>query len=236
MALDIPPATYNAHERAEAAGGRDYGPDEAAKYARRFGVDDVWLLTGKGHRPSADRDHNIVRVAFDDHGKEITDGVSTASPYKPKMRGGMPVIDVSAGAGPGGLPIPVVTEHGGVVYSADAVRGEIVMPPFMIGEFSHVDPRRIHWHNVRGDSMESTLDGGDYVAVDTTDTAIGQGGVFVLRDEDGEILVKRLRKTRNDAAIMVEIISDNPKQGREIVDANRISVIGRVIARLCRVG
>ena len=51
QALGIPIATYGAHERAEAPGGRDYGPDQAKKYARRFGVTPEWLLTGYGEGP-----------------------------------------------------------------------------------------------------------------------------------------------------------------------------------------
>ena len=46
IALRIPVSTYGAHERAEAPGGRDYGPEEATRYARRFGVIPEWLLTG----------------------------------------------------------------------------------------------------------------------------------------------------------------------------------------------
>ena len=45
-ALDVAVSTYGAHERAEAPGGRDYGPDEARRYARRFKVTPEWLLTG----------------------------------------------------------------------------------------------------------------------------------------------------------------------------------------------
>jgi len=37
-AMGIPVGTYGAHERAESPGGRDYGPDEAKKYGRRFRV------------------------------------------------------------------------------------------------------------------------------------------------------------------------------------------------------
>src|SRR5262245_12089831 len=46
-AMNIPVSTYGAHERAEAPGGRDYGPDEAKKYGRRFKVAPEWLLTGR---------------------------------------------------------------------------------------------------------------------------------------------------------------------------------------------
>jgi hypothetical protein len=44
--MGIPVATYGSHERAQLAGGRDYGPDEARRYARTFGVTPEWLLTG----------------------------------------------------------------------------------------------------------------------------------------------------------------------------------------------
>ena len=46
-AMGMAVSTYGAHERAEQPGGRDYGPDEAKKYARRFGVTPEWLLTGR---------------------------------------------------------------------------------------------------------------------------------------------------------------------------------------------
>jgi hypothetical protein len=45
-AMGIPVSTYGAHERAEQPGGRDYGPDEARRYARRFRTTPEWLLTG----------------------------------------------------------------------------------------------------------------------------------------------------------------------------------------------
>jgi transcriptional regulator with XRE-family HTH domain len=47
-ALGIAISTYGAHERAEAPGGRDYGPNEAKRYARWFGVTPEYLLTGRG--------------------------------------------------------------------------------------------------------------------------------------------------------------------------------------------
>jgi hypothetical protein len=46
ISLGVAVATYGAHERAQSAGGRDYGPDEARRYARQFDVTPEWLLTG----------------------------------------------------------------------------------------------------------------------------------------------------------------------------------------------
>jgi phage repressor protein C with HTH and peptisase S24 domain len=95
---------------------------------------------------------------------------------------------------------------------------------------------RIHWFEVRGDSMEPTLRGGDWVGVNTTDLAIGQGGVFAMRDGNGEILVKRLRRLRGEQSSMVEIISDNPKQVKDVESLDSIAVFGRIVARISRVG
>lgn len=159
--------------------------------------------------------------------------VSTVDDYQSKLPGASPDIDTSAGAGPGGLSLPEQTD-GGIAYQADAVRGEIVLPDYLLMEFTRAKPGRVHWIRVRGDSMAETLEPGDRVGVDTTDTAIGQGGVFVIRDADGEILVKRLRKQAGEGRI--EIVSDNPKQGNSVVSAEEISIIGRVVARITRVG
>jgi hypothetical protein len=54
-ALGMAASTYGAHERAELEGGRDFGPDEAKKYAQFFDTTAEWLLTGyqelQGRRP-----------------------------------------------------------------------------------------------------------------------------------------------------------------------------------------
>lgn len=52
LALDIPTATYNAHEHAQQPGGRDYSPEEAQVYARHFGVRTEYLLMGHIARES----------------------------------------------------------------------------------------------------------------------------------------------------------------------------------------
>jgi hypothetical protein len=46
ISFGIPVSTYGAHERAQARGGRDFGPHEARQYAQRLGVTAEWLLTG----------------------------------------------------------------------------------------------------------------------------------------------------------------------------------------------
>jgi len=48
QALGIPPVSYWQYEHAELPQGRDYGPNEAERFARRFRVSPEWLLTGRG--------------------------------------------------------------------------------------------------------------------------------------------------------------------------------------------
>lgn len=158
-------------------------------------------------------------------------GVSTLRPFSGEVPGSSPDIDISAGAGPGGLPAPAVLPSGEVVYSADAVRGEILMPDYLLSEFTRAKAPRVHWIKVRGDSMEPTLLPGERVMVDTTDQRFGQGGVFVIRDPDGEILVKRLRKLKDGE---IELVSDNPKQPPIVHRADEIGILGRVVGRLAR--
>ncbi|WEK50342.1 MAG: S24 family peptidase [Candidatus Kaistia colombiensis] len=158
-------------------------------------------------------------------------GVSTLRPFSGEVPGSSPDIDTSAGAGPGGLPMPSVLPTGEVVYSADAVRGEILMPDYLLSEFTRAKAPRVHWIKVRGDSMEPTLLPGERVMVDTTDQHFGQGGVFVIRDPDGEILVKRLRKLKDGE---IELVSDNPKQPPMVHRADEIGILGRVVGRLAR--
>src|SRR5262245_9448066 len=62
-AMGIPVSTYGAHERAQSPGGRDYGPEDAKKYARRFGVTAEWLLTGREQfRPGEAEESSAPKV------------------------------------------------------------------------------------------------------------------------------------------------------------------------------
>lgn len=68
MALDIPVATYNSHERAGEPGAREYDEEDAARYGRRFKVSPSWLLFGEGR---ATRSTAVDIVGFVGLGDEI---------------------------------------------------------------------------------------------------------------------------------------------------------------------
>lgn len=169
------------------------------------------------------------------HGRR--DVISTVHPYEPDLPDAMPVVSSALSAGPGqAAPEKVNTHTGGITYSAAAVLGEITLPRAVSSSLSAAPTSRIHWFEVRGDSMEPTLSGGDWVGVNTLDLAIGQGGVFALLDGNGEILVKRLRRLRGEDSSKVQIVSDNPRQGVDTEDLNAITIFGRIVARISRVG
>jgi phage repressor protein C with HTH and peptisase S24 domain len=64
-ALGIKESTYGAHERAGSPGGRDFGQDDAERYARRFKVRPEWLWMGKGDGPSDHVDsHQVAEDAI----------------------------------------------------------------------------------------------------------------------------------------------------------------------------
>ncbi|MGY3588032.1 S24 family peptidase [Bradyrhizobium sp. USDA 4350] len=205
--------------RRERAGEYAAGIDaeRLLRIARFFGVTAAYLRTGRD-------DMDALNVTSSPFGVAGTAGGV-----------GQPVISVTGGMGGGGIAGETTTVIGGVTYAADAVRGEVVIPDFMLSSMSH-NARRdgVHWFDVAGDSMEPTLHAGDWVGVNVKDKQISQGGVFALRDQHGTILVKRLET--GNAPGRIDIISDNPRQPAKSELMGDITVIGRVIAKFTRVG
>jgi hypothetical protein len=204
--------------RQERLGRLDAGMDaeRLLRIARFFGVTPTYLRTGRD-------DVNAINATMD--------------PFPPAGSGGVgqPVISVTGGMGGGGAAAETTVTIGGVQYYADDVRGEIILPDFMLISLSYNARRNsVHWFDVTGDSMEPTLHGGDWVGVNIEDKRIGPGGVFALRDPSGTIVVKRLEYS--DQPGRIDIHSDNPRQNKKTELINDVTVIGRVFARITRVG
>lgn len=229
------PSTYASHEN-----GQSKVPQEAAvTYAKKFGTTPGWILTGEGKPPKNKSGRHIDSedILPQDRAPARRNVISTVHPYEAEIPNAMPVVSSALSAGPGqASPETVATHKGGITYSAEAVLGEISLPASISSSLSAAPTNRIHWFEVRGDSMEPTLGGGDWVGVNTLDTAIGQGGVFALLDSNGEILVKRLRRLRGEDSAKVQIVSDNPRQGVDVEDLESITIFGRIVARISRVG
>lgn len=85
--------------------------------------------------------------------------------------------------------------------------------------------------NVRGDSMEPSIYDGDLVMLDRRRTAIRSGRIYVFRDPDDGLRVKRLELIDGAA---ISLRSDNPKyppEHRTGPEMNRISenIVGEVV-------
>ena len=99
--------------------------------------------------------------------------------------------DVRAAAGSGEM----------VFYEAEQLKVEI--PRTLLPGWAR--PRGLSCIRAAGDSMEPTLNDGDMILLDSTQTEPMDGKVFVLHTEDG-LVVKRLRAS-DDGWTMT---SDNP--------------------------
>lgn len=82
--------------------------------------------------------------------------------------------------------------------------------------------------NVDGESMEPTLQDGSIVFIDRTQTNINKDGIYIASTTTG-LFIKRVRQ-RVDG--MVELISDNKNYSPEIMLADEVKIVGRVVGNI----
>ena len=82
--------------------------------------------------------------------------------------------------------------------------------------------------NVDGESMEPTLQDGSIVFIDRKQTNINKDGIFIAATTAG-LFIKRIRQ-RADG--MVELISDNKAYSPEIITAQEVEIVGRVVGNI----
>ena len=82
--------------------------------------------------------------------------------------------------------------------------------------------------NVDGESMEPTLQDGSIVFIDRSQTNINKDGIYIASTTAG-LFIKRIRQ-RADG--MVELISDNKAYSPEIMLAEEVKIVGRVIGNI----
>lgn len=87
--------------------------------------------------------------------------------------------------------------------------------------------RHIEALNVSGDSMEPLFSYDDIVFVNKNKTNIQRGGVFVIKTESG-LFIKRVWQ-RVDGAI--ELISENSVYPVQVLRADAVEVVGRVVGK-----
>ena len=82
--------------------------------------------------------------------------------------------------------------------------------------------------HVDGESMEPTLQDGSIVFIDRTQTNINRDGIFVAATTAG-LFIKRIRQ-RADG--MVELISDNKAYSPEVLAPDEVSIVGKVVGNI----
>lgn len=219
-ALGISASTYRAHEN----GQNEFGPEEAEHYARKFNTTAAHLLTGNA-KPSGLTTFDPDRVGPDVPRKDRSRGESTEE-MVPVDR--IDEIDVTAGLGGGGLAI--IEANGD--FSAEVVRDFWRLPPWVLSRFN-AQPGNIKAFPSQGDSMEPTIEDGDVVFADVRHRVPSPPGIYVLADEFGGVVIKRLEvvsRPREDPVI-VRIISDNPRHGPKDLTLDEINILGRYVGR-----
>lgn len=82
--------------------------------------------------------------------------------------------------------------------------------------------------NVLGDSMEPTLNDGDIVFMDTMNNNLNRNGVYIVTTPIG-LFIKRLQLKSNG---MVALVSDNESYSDELVNADDIKILGKVVGAM----
>lgn len=166
------------------------------------------------------------------HHQEYYDSSLSSFGYSPKIRHGIPEVDVIAGAGEGKEGEIVQVRVGDEFYSGHAVVDEWKVPDNYMAHVLNVDYRSTLVMQIVGDSMSPTFHPGDRVLVDTKHNHFGIDGIYVISDGDSPPQIKRLVKIWKSEPISVEIVSDNPVHKAQTVQLSELHIIGRVAGRV----
>lgn len=147
----------------------------------------------------------------------ITDGSSSISKRRKKDVYRIDVLDVSASAGNGCTSGDFIEVVSSIEYTPE--QAKII--------FGNKDKAFVKLINVRGDSMEGTIDPGDLIFVDVSVNYFDGDGIYVF-DFNGDLYVKRLQKVKTS----IYVISDNPRYKEWAItpeEFQMLHVAGRVM-------
>lgn len=184
---------------------------------RRVSLDEEW------QEEQAERDEAEARPVF---GKDQT--------YRGILKGSIPEIDVSAGAGEGKLGEIVTLAIGTETYSGHAVVEEWVFPEPYVSHELNAKKGTVFVMPVVGDSMEPTYRPGDRILVDTGQTTIVDDTVFVISDGYDGPKIKRLSPIFGSSPRMIQIVSDNQNVPMQTYPLADFTIIGRVVGVVSR--
>lgn len=127
----------------------------------------------------------------------------------------VPVYDVAASAG-----------HGALAEDSQPTRELAFRKDWLLGHGFRTEDLAVI--EVKGDSMSPTINAGDTILVDMSDTDIGADAIYVVRMNE-HLYAKRLQRTLDGA---VRVISDNSAYQAQVIEEGRLQdlhVVGRVV-------
>lgn len=130
------------------------------------------------------------------------------------------VYDARFSAGPGSIVEPGQQPEGYRLFEAQWLRA-----------ITSAAPDRLAVVRVDGDSMRETLDDGDFVLIDRSETRISRQGIYALRVGES-CWVKRLSVSLKDR--IVKVISDNPRYPEDQLQEDDLELLGRVLMIVAR--
>ena len=201
-------AITNWHKR------RRVGQQSAALVREATGISIEWLNDGVGEPRHSANPTKVPIRAFDVEAVEDDEG------FDPAYEAWVDVVDIDVSAGPGG-PIPE--------FVPTKTRQRYTLKWFReVG----AKPGEVKIMAVRGDSMEPTLYRTDRIAINTGDTKVVSGHVYVII-VGGEARIKRLFRMADGSTRIVSDNADKTRYPDEFVDtdADGFLVIGRVVER-----
>lgn len=107
---------------------------------------------------------------------------------------------------------------------SEEVIGKWSMPLTDFKYLTSTTPERVKQMRVVGDSMQPTINEGDYILVDTSHNTFDVEGIYLIRMING-LAVKRLQA----GLTSLSIVSDNPNYKPLNASIGEVSIVGKVI-------
>lgn len=112
----------------------------------------------------------------------------------------------------------------GIEALQENIIGTWDIPLVKFRDFSTAKPENVFMFQVDGDSMNPTINSGDWAVADMSQNFISSDGLYLIRTASG-LMVKRIQSGLNNIIIR----SDNPAYGELTANVGEISVLGRII-------
>ena len=112
----------------------------------------------------------------------------------------------------------------GVDNLPEKVCGHWKLPLAEFKSLASGNPNNIKMLRVQGDSMQPTINEGDFVWVDVSNNFVGSDGIYLIRMATG-LAVKRLQAGLSNVVIK----SDNPTYSDITAEVGELKIIGKVV-------